>query len=205
MLAGYERGDVVHGQIVDQGLLGLGILAFIIDPGEVREVPNEVLDPVPDRRQRGGKPRRIHGIALVDVGIERDLPIPCDEQREAQLAQSEPFVLGVPALREGRALGAARQRRKKVRGIVEERIELERQVVDHLARAVGLDRFYSKPRDGIHLVPAVLTRERGGLESAEAVHGGPLRPGGPGTLGARPHGAMKRGEDEGRAQGEGPP
>jgi hypothetical protein len=47
----------------------------------------------------------------------------------------------VPALREGRALVATRQIGKKVRGVVEERIELELKIVDHLAGEVGLDRF----------------------------------------------------------------
>jgi len=65
--------------------------------------------------------------------------------------------------------------------------------------------FSGEPRDGIHLVPEVLPRECGGLEIEEAEHRGPLRPGGPGTLGARPHGAMERGAPEGRAHGDGPP
>jgi hypothetical protein len=94
---------------------------------------------------------------------------------------------------------------KKVRGVVEERIELELKVVDHFAGEVGLDCFSGKSRDGIHLVPEVLTRQGCWGEVEEAVHGGPLRPGGPGPLGARPHGAIERGADEGRANGEGPP
>ena len=93
MLAGDEGGDVVHRQIVDQSLIGLGIVALIVDEGESRALPDALLDPVSDRRQGGGEPRRIDGIALVDVGIEWELPIPRDEQGEAELAESETLVL----------------------------------------------------------------------------------------------------------------
>ena len=141
MLAGHKRGDVVHRHGVDQGLLGLGMIAFIIDEGEVRALPNALLDPVPDRRQGGGEARRIDGIPLVDVGLERELSIPRDAQREAALAPIEPLVLRVPAWREGCALVATRPRGKKVRGVVEERSELELKVVDHCAGELGLDRF----------------------------------------------------------------
>ena len=54
MLARHERGDIVHRQGVDQGLIGLGIIAFILDEGELGEVPDEVFDPLPDGRQGGG-------------------------------------------------------------------------------------------------------------------------------------------------------
>jgi hypothetical protein len=54
---------------------------------------------------------------------------------------------------------------------------LKRKVVHDFAGEVGLDRFSSEPRDGSHLVPDVLTRERSGLEIEEAVHGGLVRPG----------------------------
>jgi hypothetical protein len=93
MLAGDEGGDVGHRQIVDQSLLGLGIIALIVDEGEVRALPDALLDPVSDRRQGGRDPRRIDGIALVDVGIEWALPIPRDEQGEAELAEIETLLL----------------------------------------------------------------------------------------------------------------
>ena len=75
--------------------------ALIIAQGEVHEGLNEWLAPVPDRRPGGGESRCLDGMPLVDVGIERDLPGPCDKQREAALAQSEPLLLRAPALREG--------------------------------------------------------------------------------------------------------
>jgi hypothetical protein len=56
-LAGDEGGAGGHGQVVYQGLMGLGIMAFSINQGEVREVPNEV------RRPAAGAPSRRRGLA----------------------------------------------------------------------------------------------------------------------------------------------
>lgn len=84
-------------------------------------------------------------MALVDVGIEWALPIPRDEQRKADLAQVDPLLLRVPALREGRALVATRQISQKVCSVVAERIELERKVVNHLAGQGGRDRVSGQP------------------------------------------------------------
>ena len=63
------------------------------------------------------------GLIGINSGIERDRPIPGHEQGEAELAQSKPLLLGGPPRGERGALVAARQRRKKVRGVVAERIE----------------------------------------------------------------------------------
>ena len=71
MLAGHERGDIVHRQVVYQGRIGLGIIALIVDEGEVRELPNELLDPVP---VGGGPP------PALDVGLP--VPIPPDIVRQ---------------------------------------------------------------------------------------------------------------------------
>ncbi len=35
VLAGYEGGDIVHRALVDQRLIGLGVVAFVVDQGEV--------------------------------------------------------------------------------------------------------------------------------------------------------------------------
>jgi hypothetical protein len=77
--------------------------------------------------------------------------------------------------------------------------------VAHFVSAVGRDRFEGESRYGSRRVPAVLARERGGLESEEAVHRGRLRLDGPGALGARPHDALERGVGEGGANGKGAP
>jgi hypothetical protein len=77
--------------------------------------------------------------------------------------------------------------------------------VEHFVGEGRLERGPGEPRHGRPLVPAVLACERGGLASAEAGHRGLVCPRSPGPLGARPHGAMERGEHEGRAHGEWPP
>ena len=79
--------------------------------------------------------------------------------------------------------------------------ERARHVRDPLAGEGGLDRFAGEPRDGLPLLPEVRTRQGVWGDVAAAVPRGPGRPGGPGTLRARPPGAMEGGKAEGRAQG----
>jgi hypothetical protein len=185
--------------------MGLGLMALSIDAGEVGEGPDAGCDPRPEGRQGGGAPRRLAGVALLDGGRKRALPLPRDAQREAARAQSAPLVLGVPAWREGRALVATGQRGKKGRGVVAERIALELTSVDHCACEGGRARVSSQPGDGRQLRPAVRTRQGFRGEVAEAGPRGPGRPSGPGPRGARPDRTVERGADQGRAHGEGPP
>ena len=120
MLAGHEGGHIVHGELVDQRLVVLGVVPLVVDQSEVLSWADHALHPLADGGERGGKPRGIHRIAFVDVRIPGDLSVPGHQQGQAALAQIEPFLLRVAPLGSRGALIAARQVGEKVGSIVAE-------------------------------------------------------------------------------------
>ena len=106
---------------------------------------DHVLHPVPDGGEGGGKPRGIHRIALVDVGIQGDLPVTGHHEGQAELAQIEAFLLGVAPLGDGGALIAAGQVGEKVGGVVDKGVQFEVEVIDHGAGELCLDGLQRHP------------------------------------------------------------
>jgi hypothetical protein len=62
MLRGHQGGHIVHGEGIDQGLIGLGVIPFIVDEGNLLDVAHELLDPLSDR---GEGVRKLRGIDLI--------------------------------------------------------------------------------------------------------------------------------------------
>jgi len=114
MLAGHEGGHIVHGELVHQRLVMLGVVPFVVDQGEVLSLADDALHPLADSGERVGKPPGIHRIAFIDVRIQGNLPVPGHPQSQAELAQIEPFLLRVAPLGSRGALIATRQVGEKV-------------------------------------------------------------------------------------------
>ena len=122
----------MHGEGINQRLIGFGVVAFIVDQGEVLDLPNELLYPLADCRQGVRKLFGIDAVTLIDIGVKRNLAVAGHQQRETALAQVPPLLLGVAALGQLRAQVSRGQIGKKVRGVIEERIETERKLIDDM-------------------------------------------------------------------------
>ena len=70
MLGQDEGGHIVHGELVDQRLIVLGVVALIVDEGEILlNLADQALHPLADGREGGGKSRGIHRITFVEVRV----------------------------------------------------------------------------------------------------------------------------------------
>ena len=133
MLGGHERGDIVHRQRIDEGLIGLGVVAFIVHQCEALDLAHEWLKTLADGGQRVGTLLGIDLMACIDRGIERKLAVAGYQQGQTEWPEVRPLLLRVAALGEVGAEVIVGEIRKEVRGVVEQRIESESELMDHLA------------------------------------------------------------------------
>jgi hypothetical protein len=109
------------------------------------------------------------------------------------------LLIYVAALRQFRTGVRAGKIGKKARGIVQERIQRERKLLQHLAGQFRFDCRQGRASDDIHLIPEVLTDEHGGVEGKQMRQRGALSLSGLTPLRARPDGTIDGGEEQRRA------
>ena len=145
MLRGPQGGHSVHGEGLSQGVMGLGVLPCIVDAGAIRDLAHELLDPRPDGGEGVGQRRGIDLVPLIDRGREGHLPLTGCQQGATAWAQVRALRLRVAAWRQCRTGVRAGESGKKVRGVVAERLQRARTLVQHRAGPCRFERLQGRP------------------------------------------------------------
>ena len=106
------------------------------------------------QRQREGA--HIDTVAFVDLRAKGDVPLPRDQQGEAEEAQFRALLFGVSPLRQLRAHVGGGDEGEEVGGIVEERIELDPEPAHDALGEFVLDRAQRLELHAVRLVPEEL-------------------------------------------------
>ena len=128
MIARRQRADEVQGAVGHGGLVGLGVLAGVVDQGEPVGVRGQGAPPGHQLGNHVGELADIVAVAGIGVADERDAAVGGDHQAQADQAQVDPLLLGVAPLGD----------RRPVVGRIDEGGEVGH--VEHQPREVEIER-----------------------------------------------------------------
>ena len=148
MPGGGQRADHAQRQLVDEGLVGFGVVALVIDECQLSDLiitEPQVREARLDQLDRLGELRAVVAIALIGLVTQREVGVQRHAQRQPDQPQIPPAALRVPALSDRVALVGGVDERLKVRGVIDQRAQLDPVALDRAPHDLGLGR-------GDHLV-----------------------------------------------------
>jgi hypothetical protein len=84
VLGGGERADQAEAELVGQRLVSLGVVALVVDQGQLGELLRcepELFQARPDQRDRVRELARVVAVALIGLVAKRDVPVQGNTQR----------------------------------------------------------------------------------------------------------------------------
>ena len=171
-----ERTNEVKRGALDQILVVLGVLAGVVDQGELtRTGPGAV----GDRAEAGdefvdhlGELGDIWAVAGIGVGDERDAAVSGHDEPETNEAQVGAFLFGVASLGDRGAVVARVDVGREVRHVQYQPRQVDGEDLDHAGDDAPFDLDQLVRRDGVHRVPKPAVIERCSGQPHPPVAGG---------------------------------
>ena len=185
VVTGWQRSDEPDPGRLDDGVVVAGVLPGVVDHGQrLHRIDQQ---PVAGHQliQDGGELGDVGTVTRVGMRDDRDPAVAGDDQRQADQAQVDAFLLGFAALGDRGPLVGGVDVRGEVGHVEGDAGQVQAVPVDHAAVDLGLDRDQVIVGEQVHRVPepAVVQGLLAQLHPARAGGGGP--PVGEGPLRAR--------------------
>ena len=113
-----------------------------------------------DQLDRLGELRAVVAVALIGLVTQREVGVQRHAQRQPDQPQISPAALRMPALRDRVALVGGVDERRKVRGVIDQRAQLDPVALDRAPHDLGLGLRDRLIGDDIHCIPEPLRGQR---------------------------------------------